>query len=405
MLAPIYGICDFTSLPWINYHRFARSLWCANFDPEFGVLRWGPSEFGVLDGTAVFSRLAGSVTPAEMAEALTVLRTIGVDDVTGSVFWWPRGVNLKRGLTRCSQGQGAWAWQYLEQWTGLRVDAGARTLTVAPRGFLTSYAWAGFASGGNRFDVQWREESDGTTLTVHNLNPEAWTLQAGFRPRHAGAAAPVAWQTVQLAPGQVMTLAQAPIAWPAYPSVDQAAVTQVEAAAWGDADGVLFMRYGPAKLWGHWDAARWFDPAAMPLTLRFIVQNGSAVDWRAATVQLRCPPGWQATARRPLQWTPPVADGAAASTARLDLGALATGARMVAPFWLDGPEAAAITPGWEVALRRDSFHMPSQPGKGLVIPSRGEPRELLFEARLTVETETGEHIERTIQVPVCFTPD
>ena len=40
MLAPIYGVCDFDDQPWVNYHRFARSLWCPSYDPEFDVLLW-----------------------------------------------------------------------------------------------------------------------------------------------------------------------------------------------------------------------------------------------------------------------------------------------------------------------------------------------------------------------------
>ncbi len=64
MLAPIYGLCDFTHEPWINYHRFARSLWCPNYDPEFDALLWNPAEPAVVDGTAFFSRLGGSVTRA-----------------------------------------------------------------------------------------------------------------------------------------------------------------------------------------------------------------------------------------------------------------------------------------------------------------------------------------------------
>jgi hypothetical protein len=59
MLAPLYGGCDLDWVPWINTHRFARSIWCPNYDPEFGTLNWFPSEPAVLDGTAFFSRLVG----------------------------------------------------------------------------------------------------------------------------------------------------------------------------------------------------------------------------------------------------------------------------------------------------------------------------------------------------------
>src|SRR5262249_55921663 len=51
MLAPIYGISDFTDQLWVNYHCFARSLWCPSYDPEFDVLLWNPAEPGIVDGT------------------------------------------------------------------------------------------------------------------------------------------------------------------------------------------------------------------------------------------------------------------------------------------------------------------------------------------------------------------
>jgi hypothetical protein len=70
MLAPVYGVCDYSDAAWINYHRFARSLFHAGYDPEFDTLYWHPAEPAVFDGTAFFSRLGGAVTPQEMIEGL-----------------------------------------------------------------------------------------------------------------------------------------------------------------------------------------------------------------------------------------------------------------------------------------------------------------------------------------------
>ena len=194
MLAPIYGVCTYDWQPWINYHRFARSLWCPEYDPEFGALNWFPSEPGVLDGTGYFSRLGGSITSGEMKEAIEIMRASVIDEVTGSVFWWPHGVEYKRSLTRCSQGQGAWAWQYVEQWLGLQVDRTTRTLTVAPRGLLTSFDWQGFRSGDNHFDIAWMETNTGSSVRITNHNSQPWEIQAGFRAPGSGAAGSLNWQ-------------------------------------------------------------------------------------------------------------------------------------------------------------------------------------------------------------------
>ena len=100
--------------PWINYHRFARSLWCPEYDPEFGALNWFPSEPGVLGWHWLFLAPGRRhLLQAEMKEAIEIMRASVIDEVTGSVFWWPHGVEYKRSLTRCSRGQGAWAWQYV----------------------------------------------------------------------------------------------------------------------------------------------------------------------------------------------------------------------------------------------------------------------------------------------------
>ncbi len=88
-----------------------------------------------------------------MREALQTLREIALDEVTGSVYWWLHGEGNKRALTRCSQGQGAWAWQYLYQWLGLQTDALDHTLIIAPRGLLNSYHWDDLRAGPQRLKL------------------------------------------------------------------------------------------------------------------------------------------------------------------------------------------------------------------------------------------------------------
>ncbi|MCL5997060.1 MAG: hypothetical protein M1546_13535 [Chloroflexi bacterium] len=393
MLAPIYGACDFMHEPWVNYHRFARSMWCANYDPEFDVLRWGPGENGVFDGTAYFSRLGGSLTRVEMREAIRTLRQNGTDDATGSVFWWPHGREYKRALTRCSQGQGAWAWQYLQQWLGLGVDAVERVLVLAPRGLLTVVEWEGFAAGHHRFDVRWVEDGKRVVATVTNNNDTAWTLRIGFRPSGAGAEGVLAWQTQTLAAGATITLEHQVQMVSEQDSMDQAAVLRRETVDFGDAEGVVFRRFGPALLWGHWETELLWDTRAMPLSMRFVVVNATGKDWADVVVHLSVPEGWSAQGRLPTHWTRP--DNMTGGTVRLHLGVLRHMTRTVAPFWVRGPRAFEIRPGWTDDTK--PFHAATQPGPGLLVasPDVGMASEAMFAAELRATSHDGTVMSRS----------
>jgi len=150
-----------------------------------------------------------------MREALKAIWHVVTDDVTGSVFWWPHGLEYKRSLTRCSQGQGAWAWQVLKQWIGLEVDAGRRQLTLAPRGLLTGVTWKGFRAGPSRFDIIWHEpEGTGETVaTVTNYTAEPWTVKVGFRQLGSGATGTLSWQTQIVEPGASVSLRKSISDW------------------------------------------------------------------------------------------------------------------------------------------------------------------------------------------------
>lgn len=331
MLAPIYGFSEFADEAWLNYHRWARSLWCDNYDPEFETLRW--HSLPSLDGTALVARMGGSRTRAEMQEALAITRELGVDEVTGSLFWWPRGVNARRGITRCSQGQGAWAWQYLQQWLGVHADALTRTLTVAPLGLLTGVDWRGFRCGKGKFDLAWEEGEAGMQARVTNRSEEAWEVRVGLRRPGQGAAAELEWLTTLLPPGEELTFAREASAVADGPGLNRAAMTRVEAAALGDAEGVLFRAFGEAVLpdWRE-DLS---SPGEQPLALRFVVGNGTAEAWSDVSVILTCPEGWQAEARPPKHFLRPADLREGRVTAVL--GEVPAGAKVVAPFCARGP--------------------------------------------------------------------
>jgi hypothetical protein len=401
MLAPIYGTCDHDDAAWVNYHRFARSLWCPGYDPEFDTLRWNPGNPGVCDGTGFFSRLGGSLTRAEMREALATLRQVAVDEVTGSVFWWPHGLEYRRSLTRCSQGQGAWAWQYLQQWLGLKVDLATRTLTLAPRGLLTRVRWAGFSSGAQRFDVCWEEDEAGAVARVRNYNDSAWTVRVGFRRPGAGAEGPLSWQAQGLAPGEEAAFAHQAPALAAGAGLDRAALVQAEAAALGEGDGVLFRRVAPDLLWGHWDPDKTWDTRAMPLALRFVIANATGVAWREVAVEVTCPEGWLAFGRRPLHWTRPET---MAPAVRLELGDLPAPGRIVAPFWVEGPGEYEVEWSWDNPHL--PFHHAAPPEEGLILggPRGSAPVEAAFTAVLRAVGADGVEVRREVRVPLRIVP-
>lgn len=406
MLAPMWGACDPGHPAWVNYHRFARSLWCPNYDPEMDVLRWAPSEHGVFAGSAFFSRLAGSVTRGEMAEGLAVLRTMGVDDATGSVHWWPHGVEYRRSQSRCSQGHGAWAWQYLARWLGLEVDANARILTVAPRGLLSEVTWVGFATGQNRFDVLWSEGDVASSARIVNHNTEAWTIRFGFRPTGSGADGQLTWQTKRIESGGEQTFSRTSDADRAAvpdPGFVRASIYAREVEAFGDAEGVLFRRFGPALLWGHWQADRQFDPAAMPFSLRFLVHNGTGVDWMDVSVALMCPIGWTGQARAATHWTPD--DELRGGTLVLGLGRMKSRARAIAPFWIRGPEPYPVRHPW--LGDSHGLHEDTQPGPHLTIrtPVVARARVWSFEAQLLATTPDGHALRQWLHVPVEVVPE
>ena len=402
MLAPVYGLSDFSDSTWINYHRFARSLWHAGYDPEFDTLYWHPAEPAVLDGTAYFSRLAGSVTPTEMREGLDILRQTAIDDVTGSVFWWPHGVEYKRSLTRCSQGQGAWAWQFFQQWLGIKVDAPSKTIIFAPRGLITSINWPDFRSGSNQFYIEWSESEIGAQFVIQNSNPDAWTVQVGFRKPGSGALNDLQWQSRVLLPGEKAIFTSTRAAIQEIVGLPRVELGTLEANAFGDAQGILFKRFGPALLWGHWNPDMRWRWDHMPLALRFIVANFTNTDWINCYVDLECPQDWKAQGRLPLHWSYP--DDLRTGVIRLELGELRKVARTVAPFWIKAPFDFEIITRWGDLNR--PFHLPSQPGAGLTVYARHikGPIEGSFIAHLSMITVDHHHIERSLAVLVKILP-
>jgi len=182
-MAWLYGLADLRDPLFQNYHRFARSLFATNYDAEVKALRWfawGHS----LDATAYVSAMAGNASREGMLGAFTDMLAM-TTDTTGAMFWWPRARNYVRGLTRCSQAQGAYVFQNTEQWLGLKINEHEGTITISPQGFFDSYHWQGARLGKAWLDIELTEQ--GVMLSCRLTNKRSKAYKVSLHGRQPGA--------------------------------------------------------------------------------------------------------------------------------------------------------------------------------------------------------------------------
>lgn len=239
VLAPVYGIYDFTYEPWVNYHRFARSIFCSNYDPEMHVLRWFPYG-GACDGTAYVSQLGGSLTKEEMTQSLYNMINSAVDE-TGSLYWWPRGENMRRMIARCSQGQGSWIIQYMKQWLGIRIDAEKKILTIQPMGLLDGFSWEKAYLGGYVFDISYQESEECSGIQIINHNKETFDVVFGCRTFGTGAQGEITESVGKAVPGEKLELQLKPKTG-AEEGCYRVENTELEKLA--DENGILLQHFG-----------------------------------------------------------------------------------------------------------------------------------------------------------------
>ena len=394
-LAPLYGVYGWDYLPWINYHRWSRSVFCPSFEPEFGTIRWFPSwSMPVLDGTGWVSTLGGSVTRPEMADNMEQL--FKICDPSASLYWWPFGYNFKQGLSRCSQGQGTWAWQYLEQWLGIQLNALTQTLTFSPLGLPDSIRWMNMPLGNYLFDISWKEEKDGAKCEITNHNRETWTIHIGCRPYLTGTGEKLLWKKVKLLPEQTTSVllkndnTEDNILSQSY------IIRHTEINKLADTNGIVFIRYGtvdPFPGWYH----LWIEEN---LDLRFYILNGTGSDWKNTTLTLNYPEGWLARGRTPGFWEKP--ERLEMSSTTLPLGEIPVMKSTVAPFMVKGPH----TYDQDYLTKGLSKHHPAEHGLPLRLTSQdvNSVTETSFEAILKIITEDGRYIEKKLIIPVIIEP-
>lgn len=316
-MMPVYGFCGYEEPAWVNYHRFARSVFCSNYDPEMRSLRWF-FYGGAVDGTAYISALGGAVTRCEMRTALENMFDCDLD-ATGSLYWWPKGRNKRRCIARCSQGQGSWVIQGTEQWLGLHMNALENTLVCCPQGLITDYSWKNAKIGMYQFDVEWHENECGAVLTVVNRNAKSVRVKCGVRPTGAGCDGTILWTIREVQPDE--KLVQRMLA-PGTTSFKETSISKIETDMLGaPLFGTVGLQMPAAEQKMNAFLSRWiFIPAE---------------DCAEVSVRVEVADDWGIIAKPERVWMQ-LTDVDEASA--VQSGECARGDRFVAPFFIRLPE-------------------------------------------------------------------
>ena len=376
VLAPLYGLYEFEYEPYVNLHRYARSMYISSYDPEFQTMR--ELHFGMNpSATGCTLRLGGSYTREEMLDTLKIL--YDRLDETGSLFWWPRAYNKKRCLTRCSQGQGAWVQQSIEQWYGLRLDALHHTLTIKPQGLLTSFCLEGIRLGNYTFDICYEEKEGETHFHVKNRNDSNWKIQLMIRQFGAGAQ------------GNSDTMISDLVDVPAgemWEHVYQTAVCKVQEAEIEKQEimdlsdqGIVFAPYGivmPKLSFGE----------CQIFLLRFVISHLDET-WKNVKVELQLPDKWKAAEKKYYMWDYQPVFKTEGEQIICEVGDLRSNCHGVAGFYVNLPDSLI---GGEKSVMLSEHPFPQSKGeqmKSVTLFVEGEKTETLEPVR-AILTANGE---------------
>ena len=387
VLAPLYGLYEFEYEPYVNLHRYARSMYISSYDPEFQTMR--ELHFGMNpSATGCTLRLGGSYTREEMLDTLKIL--YDRLDETGSLFWWPRAYNKKRCLTRCSQGQGAWVQQSMEQWYGLRLDALHHTLTIKPQGLLTSFCLEGIRLGNYTFDICYEEKEGETHFHVKNRNDSNWKIQLMIRQFGAGAQ------------GNSDTMISDLVDVPAgemWEHVYQTAVCKVQEAEIEKQEimdlsdqGIVFAPYGivmPKLSFGE----------CQIFLLRFVISHLDET-WKNVKVELQLPDKWKAAEKKYYMWDYQPVFKAEGEQIICEVGDLSSNCHGVAGFYVNLPDSLI---GGEKSVMLSEHPFPQSKGeqmKSVTLFVEGEKTETLEPVRAVLTVDGEEKGTYTLPVQV-----
>ncbi|MDR1106318.1 MAG: hypothetical protein LBL44_08175 [Treponema sp.] len=390
MLAPVYGACADDYAPWVHYQRFGRSLFCENYQPEMDLRSWYASAPLANDGTAVLASVSGAVSRGEMADtAATAVNYI--DRVTGSLFWWPSGPEECRKLTRCSQGQGAWAWQYESRWLGIEADAVSRTLTFSPKGLPDKLHIHPAGIFGLPFEIDY-DEGAGTCL-IKNLAAETWNVRVGFRKKGCGAEGKHETVKQAAAPGETLMFRRGEIS----AGIDGFSAKDIHAAELAALaeDGILFMRTG-----GLW---YWLQNETPPFDLRFVIGNNTDTGWKEVKVVLEMPLNCSASVREQGAMKLENEERRVNGRAVCFAGPLKNGERKTASFVFHMPYARRVDRKNE-DLCRHLLPKPLSCDALIEVVDIEKPELVTLNARLEIVTEKNGNMERTLAFKAGYIP-
>ncbi len=381
--APLYGLYEFSYEPYVNLHRFARSMFITNYDPEFQTLR--ELHFGMNpSATGCILRLGGSYTRKEMLDTLGILYERL--DETGSLFWWPRADNKKRCLTRCSQGQGAWVQQSMEQWFGLHMDGVEKTLTIKPQGALSSYELSGVRLGRFCFDIQYEEKHGETIFRVRNRNEEELKLTLGIRSYGAAAEGEITCDMVRLTPGEIIEKQYQTKEY----QTQETDIVRKECELLSE-EREIFAPYGIVMPKLYFGSCNIF-------LLRFVISHIEEEEWRDVRIELTAPEGWKAAEKGFYHWdSQPVFVG---RKAVCKIGSLSGKKHGVGGFYVMLPDELT---GDEKSVMLSEHPFPQTQGEGmrnvsLYVEGPDERERLVIRACLTVNGK----LRKTLDIPVII---
>ncbi|MDF7639793.1 hypothetical protein PT285_10315 [Lactobacillus sp. ESL0791] len=382
VLAPLYGLYNFNYKPYVNLHRYARSMFIACYDPEFQTMRELP--FGMHpSATGLTLRLGGSYTRKEMYDNLQLLYSRL--DESGSLFWWPRGFNKKRCLTRCSQGQGQWVQQSMEQWLGLRMDAVHHTLTIKPQGLINAYNWKNGKIGNFYFDISFEEKLGKTNFKIKNKNKEPFKIIIGARSYGVGTEInPKAKETI-LSPDESLDEAIA---------TDQFTPHEINIAKQECLQQKEHLEFGPygivmPKLYSH---------NCSTFILRCVIAHDTETDWKDLDVEIKADKRWKIAPKKFYIWDyQPIYSG---SNAVIHIKLLPPLKHTVAGFYINLPEKYSGN-SKSVMLSAHPFQEPfSQSERELKLYIKGNSQENF--SPITITLKKSGKIVKSIKIPVII---
>ena len=174
-LMPFYGFSDASDPALTRFSRLGLSQSNPYFIPAADGIAWFDGGFAS-DSTfpGFTSALAGAETETELLAALERIRRL--TDLDGSIWWWPHRSGCKnpadvsRFPNKCGWAAGVYTLKFVNDILGIRVDAPARKISLAPFLPWESFAWQDCRIGSVLLDAAYAREAERVWASLTNRN-------------------------------------------------------------------------------------------------------------------------------------------------------------------------------------------------------------------------------------------